>query len=59
MRHKNCLTRNLTRNIQKRGKLEMHTGGRGLWRENLKTWAMRHIYCMISHMARNFQKHEK
>ena len=57
MRHKYCLTRNLTLTIQKRGKWDMHTGGPGLWWENWKTWAMRHKKCMTSHMARNIQKH--
>ena len=37
----------------------MHTLGSGVWRENGKTWKMRHKYSMTSHMARNIQKHGK
>ena len=31
---------------EKREKLEMHTVGLGIWRENLKSWKMRNTHCM-------------
>ena len=34
MRNKHCLTWNMARNTQKRGKLEMNIVGPGLWRKN-------------------------
>ena len=34
MRQKHSLTWNMARNTQKRGKLEMHSVGPRIWREN-------------------------
>ena len=34
MRHKQTLILNMAGNTQKRGKLEMHNEGPGIWREN-------------------------
>ena len=59
MRQKYCLTRNLTRNIQKPGKWEMHTGGPGLWRENWKTGKETPKQCSAWYIVRNTQKRRK
>ena len=36
MRHKHSLTWNMARNTQKRGKLEIHTLGPGIWHYTVK-----------------------
>jgi hypothetical protein len=37
----------------------MHTVAHGIWRENLKTWKMRHNHCMTWNMVRNTEKQKK
>ena len=37
----------------------MHNEEPGIWRENRKTWKMRHKHCMNWNMARNTEKREK
>ena len=49
----------MARNSEKREKLEMHTVGPRLWRENRKTWKMRHKHCMTWNMAISTEKRVK
>ena len=37
----------------------MQTVGYGTWRENWKTWKMRHKKCLHWNMARNTQKRKQ
>ena len=59
MRHKHCLTWNMVRNTEKRGKWEMLTVGHGAWGQIGKSWKMRNTQCRTWNMVRNTQKSGK
>ena len=49
---------NMTRNIEKHEKWEMHTVGPGIWREK-KSWKMRNTHFRMWNMARKTEKRWK
>jgi hypothetical protein len=49
----------MARNKEKSQKCETNIVGPGIWRENWKTWKMRHKHNLNLNMARNTQKLEK
>ena len=49
----------MARNTEKREKGEMYSVGPGIWRENRKTWKIRHKHSSTWYIARNTQKRRK
>ena len=56
MRNAHCRTWSMGRNTQKRGKLEIHTIGHGIWHKKIwKTWRMREKHCRAWNMGRKLK----